>query len=127
MQVPNALLAVAAEIIIVLLVCAVIFFIHSRRLKSLVRRQQEKILELLKAQTAVPATTQPITPQSYKTYLNKELDTTAAQFSVYAPDQDIGLELPEDSPLLQRILALRYAFLRAEELGTTEDTGTPEY
>ena len=44
-----------------------------------------------------------------------------------APDQDIALELPLDSPLLHRILALRYAFLRAEELGTTEDRGTTEY
>lgn len=131
MQVPNALIVVAAEIIIVLLVCAVIFFVHSRKLKSLVRRQQEKILELLKAQSTAqtPAPEQSIAPptQNYKTYLNKELDVTAAQFAVHAPDQDIGLELPEDSPLLQRILALRYAFLRAEELGTTEDAGTPEY
>lgn len=30
MQVPNAIIFVAAEIIIVLLVCTVIFFVHSR-------------------------------------------------------------------------------------------------
>ena len=126
MQVPNAIIVVAAEINIVLLVCAVIFFIHSRKLKSLVRRQQEKLLELLQAQkdsSAQPTTT----TQSYKTFLNHELDATSERFNKESPGQDIALELPSDSPILQRILALRYAFLRAEELGTTEDIGTPEY
>ncbi len=127
MQVPNAIVFVAAEIIIVLLVCTVIFFVHSRKLKSLVRRQQEKLLALLESQAA-PAPAPPSAPvQNYKSYLNDELDATSAQFAVFSPDQDIALELPLDSPLLHRILALRYAFLRAEELGTTEDRGTTEY
>jgi hypothetical protein len=125
MQVPNAIIFVAAEIIIVLLVCTVIFFVHSRKLKSLVRRQQEKLLALLEAQSKPAAASAP--SASYKSYLNDELDATAAQFAIFSPDQDIALELPLDSPLLQRILALRYAFLRAEELGTTEDRGTSEY
>lgn len=126
MQVPNAIIFVAAEIIIVLLVCTVIFFVHSRKLKSLVRRQQEKLLALLESQPKpVEAASAPT--QNYKNYLNEELDATSTQFAVFSPDQDIALELPADSPLLQRILALRYAFLRAEELGTTEDRGTTEY
>jgi hypothetical protein len=130
MQVPNAIIVVAAEINIVLLVCAVIFFVHSRKLKSLVRRQQAKLLELLQVPKEVSGATQTtddVPPSSYKSYLNKELDATAAQFEADAPDQDIALELPANSPLFQRILALRYAFLRAEELGTTEQSGTIEY
>jgi hypothetical protein len=126
MQVPNAIIFVAAEIIIVLLVCTVIFFVHSRKLKSLIRRQQEKILALLESQ-ATPTPPPSAPAQSYKNYLNDELDATSAQFSTLSPDQDIALELPSDSPLLHRILALRYAFLRAEELGTTEDKGSTEY
>lgn len=126
MQVPNAIIFVAAEIIIVLLVCTVIFFVHSRKLKSLVRRQQEKLLALLESQVK-PVDVVPVPTQNYKNFLNEELDATATQFAVFSPDQDIALELPADSPLLQRILALRYAFLRAEELGTTEDRGTTEY
>jgi hypothetical protein len=125
MQVPNAIIFVAAEIIIVLLVCAVIFFVHTRKLKSLVRRQQEKLLALLEAQSKPTPASAP--SPNYKSYLNDELDATSAQFAAFSPDQDIALELPLDSPLLQRILALRYAFLRAEELGTTEDRGTSEY
>ncbi len=127
MQVPNAIVVVAAEINIVLVVSAVIFFAHSRKLKSLVRRQQEKILELMQAKKVTPAPPPPIAGPDYKTYLNKELDATAERFGVDSPGADIALELPDDSPAFQRILALRYAFLRAEELGTTEERGTPEY
>lgn len=130
MQVSNALIAIVIEVNMVLIICTVFFFIHSRKLKSLVRRQQEKLLELLKLQQKAPtaAPQLPVDPiQSYKSYLNEELDATAAEFAVHSPDADIALELPIDSPFLQRILALRYAFLRAEELGTTEDRGTPEY
>ncbi len=131
MQVPIAIIVVAAEINIVLLICAVIFFIHARKLKSLVRRQQEKLIELLQSAKNTPVEAQPVvTPppaESYKSYLNKELDATAAQFDADSPGHDIALELPADSPLFNRVLALRYAFLRAEELGTTEQSGTTEY
>ena len=129
MQVPNAIITVAAEVNIVLLICTVFFVIHSRKLKSLVRRQQEKLLELLQSPQKAPTDVQPIAPptQSYKSYLNEELDATSAEFAIHSPDLDIALELPTDSPLLERILALRYAFLRAEELGTTEDRGTTDY
>lgn len=129
MQVPNTLIAVAAEITIVLLISTVFFFIHSRKLKSLVRRQQERLLELLKAQQQAPAPISEPAPltQTYKSYLNDELEATAAEFSSQSPDLDIALDLPADSPIYQRILALRYAFLRAEELGTTEDRGTQDY
>jgi len=127
MQVSNAIVVVAAEITIVLLVCAVFFFFHSRKLKSLVRRQQEKILELLQAKKPAATPVPPSVTHDYKTYLNRELDATSVQFSAESPGSDIALELTDDSPAFQRILALRYAFLRAEELGTTEDAGTPEY
>ena len=127
MQVSNAIVVVAAEITIVLLISAVFFFLHSRKLKSLVRRQQEKILELLQSKKLPPAPALPSAVSDYKTYLNKELDATSTQFTAESPGADIALDLPDDSPAFQRILALRYAFLRAEELGTTEDLGSPEY
>ncbi len=137
MQVPNAIIMVVAEFTIVLIFCTVFLFIHTRKLKSLLRRQQDKLVGLLKATHETPTTPKPLpvapsppvlTPtQNYKAYLNKELDATAAQFAILSPEQDISLELPQDSPDFQKILALRYAFLRAEELGTTEDTGTEEY
>ena len=133
MQVSHTLIIVAAEVYIALLVCALIFFLHARKLKALIRRQQEKLVELLRERkeiqdkpAAVPETVTSPT-QSYKSFLNEELENTAAQFSTLSPDADISAEQPLDSPLFQRILALRYAFLRAEELGTTEPMGTEDY
>ncbi|RYY75971.1 MAG: hypothetical protein EOO52_00080 [Gammaproteobacteria bacterium] len=127
MQVPNAILVVAAEINIVLIISTVFFFVHARKLKSLVRRQQEKLLELLQVKKSTPEPPPPSVVTDYKTYLNRELDATSTQFSTESPGADIALELPDDSPVFQRILALRYAFLRAEELGTTEEIGTQAY
>lgn len=130
MQVSTTLIIVAAEVYIVLLVCALIFFIHARRLKLLIRRQQEKLLELLRErkknqdkQEVAPK----LVTQSYKSFLSAELEATASQFSILSPDFDVAAVQPLDSPLRQRILALRYAFLRAEELGTTEVARTKEF
>jgi hypothetical protein len=128
MQVPNAIIAVAAEVCLALVVCATLLFIHARKLKSLVRRQQEKLLELLKdTKTPAPDHSSSAPTQNYKSYLNLELDATSRQFTSLSDDGDITQEQPADSPLLLQILALRYAFLRAEELGTTEVIGSPEY
>lgn len=129
MQVPNAIIAVAAEICLAMAVGSALLFIHARKLKSLVRRQQEKLLELLKDVAPAVAVTppQPAPTQSYKSYLNQELEATSQQFSSLSDNGDITQEQSADSPLRLQILALRYAFLRAEELGTTETIGTPEY
>ncbi len=131
MQVPNAIIAVAAEVCLALAVGAALLFVHARKLKSLVRRQQEKLLELLNTpKPPVAATPQPAPQaptQSYKSYLNTELDATSQQFSSLSDDGDITQEQSPDSPQLLQVLALRYAFLRAEELGTTEEIGSPEY
>lgn len=131
MLVPNAIIAVAAEVCLALVVGTALLFIHARKLKSLIRRQQEKLLELLKdtkPPEPPPPQPAPFTPtQNYKNYLNLELDATSQQFSNLSDNGDITQEQSTDSPLPLQILALRYAFLRAEELGTTEEIGTQEY
>lgn len=128
MQVPNAIIAVAAEVCLALAVGATLLFFHARKLKSLVRRQQEKLLELLKDPKPQAPTPPPQAPtQSYKTYLNLELDATSRGFSDLSDSGDITQEQSAESPLLLQVLALRYAFLRAEELGTTEERGSQEY
>jgi hypothetical protein len=129
MQVPNIILIVAAEIYVVLLIGAIILFLYTRKLKSLLSRQQEKLLELLRQQQNKKSSQQiaPKPPQSYKNYLKDMLDTTAAHYLLTSPGGDIRSEQAEDSPLIQRVLALRHAFLRSEELGTTHPLGSTEY
>lgn len=136
MQVSNIIIAVTAEVFLVTLIVSAVLFIHNRRLKALIRRQQAALTALLPHPAHESADSQPLTENSphaapqtrnYKTYINEALDATVTQFSQHAPAQDIVLTAPEHSTLPQQILALRYAFLRAEELGTTEDIGTDAY
>jgi hypothetical protein len=134
MQAPNTILLIAIEIYVILLIGAIVLFIHTRKLKSLLRRQQEKLLMLLherqQNQKTVIKTAHnlPIKPaQNYKSYLNEAIGATSEQYSQISPNNEIGAKQAEDSSQFQRILALRYAFLRAEELGTTESIGSTKY
>lgn len=129
MQVSNTLLIVAAEIYLVLVVGMLVLFLFSRKQKKLVERQQKKILELIKEirqSNHTPVPTKPI-EKGYKFYLNEQLDVTQKRFIETNSLGDISAAQPTDGSLEQRILALRYAFLRAEELGTTEEPNTDKY
>lgn len=126
MQVPTLVLAVAIEIYLALLIAAVVLILYSLKQKRLIRRQQEKLRELIDTikSTSVPAGAP---AQSYKQLINQQLELTQDRFGLIAPRGDIGTEQPVDLPINQRIVALRYAFLRAEELGTTEVPGSEGY
>ncbi|HSC66992.1 MAG TPA: hypothetical protein VLC79_04840 [Cellvibrio sp.] len=125
MQVPTLLLAIALEIYVVLLVAVVLLIVYSARQKKLVRRQQEKLRELIDAikTTKIPS---PVS-KSYKQLINEQLALTEDRFALVAPRTDITAEQSTHLPINQRIVALRYAFLRAEELGTTEVPGSEGY
>jgi hypothetical protein len=130
MQVPNSIIAVAVEIYAVLFLVTIILLLHARKLKLLIKRQQDKLLELLREKKLVkksPAAAPPNPTQSYKNYLHDVIEATMTQYALTFPNNDIGAEHAVSSPALQRILALRYAYLRAEELGTTEPIGSAEY
>jgi len=126
MQVPTLILAVAIEIYLVLLIGAVILLLYSRKQKKLIRRQQEKLLALIDEIKKTPVNT-PTPQKTYKHHINEQLETTQKRFQQIAPNSDISGMVPGDTPLDQRVVALRYAFLRAEELGTIETAGTDNY
>lgn len=125
MQIPTLILAVAVEVYVALLLATVVMLWHSRKQKTLVVRQQQKILELITALRK--KTPPPVTPKSYKQFLNDALDITQSHFDTIAPGQDITSSELTQLPLEQQVAALRYAFLRAEELGTTEPPGSDGY
>ncbi len=126
MQVPIIILAVAIEIYLALLIGAVILLLYSRKQKKLIRRQQEKLVQLINEIKKAPSSA-PIPQKTYKHHINEQLDTTQQRFKQLAPNSDISGIEPGDVPLDQRVVALRYAFLRAEELGTIEEMGTDRY
>ena len=126
MQVPTLILVVAIEIYLALLIATVVLIIYTIKQKKLIRRQQEKLRELIDTikTTNIPA----VAPaKSYKQLINEQLEITQDRFALVAPRGDITAEQPIDLPISQRIIALRYAFLRAEELGTTEVPGSEGY
>lgn len=131
MQVSNTVLIVAAELYVLLLVGMLVLLFYSRKQKKLVERQQKKLLDLIKeVRTASSAPTQPqkpVTEKGYKFHINQQLETTQKRFSQITPDGDIAAAQPTDGSVDQRILALRYAFLRSEELANTQDAGTETY
>jgi len=126
MQVPTLVLAIAIEIYLVLLIASVVLVFYSIKQKKLIRRQQEKLRELIET---IKTTSSPVAPagKSYKQLINEQLELSQDRFALIAPRSDISEAQPSDLPINQRIVALRYAFLRAEELGTTEVPGSEGY
>ena len=129
MQVSTTLLIVAAEIYLMLMIGMLVVFLYSRKQKKIIDRQQQKLLELIKEirQTNHSPVVSKAVEKGYKFYLNQQLDVTQKHFASISNQGDIAAEQPLDGPLDQRILALRYAFLRAEELGTTEEPNSENY
>lgn len=125
MQIPSLILALAIEVYFLLLVATLVLIWYSRKQKKLVNRQQTKLLELINELKSASAP--PPSPKTYKHYINEQLETTQSYFDTIAPGVDIAGIQPTDVTLDQRVVALRYAFLRAEELGTTEDRGSAGY
>lgn len=130
MQVPTLILALAVEIYLVLLIGAVVLLLYSRKQKKLIRRQQDKLLALIdqiKQSPIAPALTPINVQKTYKHHINEQLEATQQRFNQIAPNSDISGIAPSDVALNQRVVALRYAFLRAEELGTIEEQGSDSY
>lgn len=126
MQVPTLVLAVAIEIYLLLLIATVVLIFYALKQKKLIRRQQEKLRELIET---IKTASSPAAPagKSYKQLIYDQLELTQDRFALIAPRSDISEAQPSDLPINQRIVALRYAFLRAEELGTTEVPGSEGY
>jgi hypothetical protein len=126
MQVPMLVLVVAIEIYLVLLIAAAVLIFYIFKQKKLIRRQQEKLCELIET---IKTTNWPTASagKTYKQLIDEQLNFTQDRFALIAPRSDISEVQPSDLPINQRIVALRYAFLRAEELGTTEVPGSEGY
>jgi|GEM_PF-5109177 len=135
MQVSSTIVIVAAELAAALLIGSIILFIYTSKLRSLAKRQQSKLVTLLneiksleRAAAAPPPNVPPPAPtRQYKDYLTEMIDTTTSQYSIIAPEGNISSEQDDNSPMSQRVLALRYAFLQAEKLSANEKTGSDSY
>ena len=126
MQVPTLALAVAIEIYLALLIATALLIFHAFKQKKLIRRQQEKLHELIETIKAIRSPSASAS-KSYRQLISDQLELTQDRFALVAPRRDISEPHPTSLPINQRIVALRHAFLRAEELGTTEVPGSEGY
>lgn len=126
MQVPTLVLAVAIEIYLLLFIAIALLIVYAFKQKKLLRRQQAKLLDLIEIIKTESSPEEP-TGKNYKQLIIDQLELTQDRFALIAPGSDISDVEPSDLPINQRIVALRYAFLRAEELGTTEVPGSEGY
>lgn len=126
MHVPTLVLVVAIEIYLALLIATFALLYFSFKQKKLIKRQQSKLKELIDTVKNIQSPELP-PAKTYKQFVYEQLDITQERFSFLAPRSDISGIQPLDVPINQRIVALRYAFLRAEELGTTAVPGSEGY
>ncbi|HEX7763744.1 MAG TPA: hypothetical protein VF433_09045, partial [Cellvibrio sp.] len=125
MQETTLVIAIITPFVL-LLIATTALLINAIKQKKIMRQQQQKLREFIEAieQGGAP----PAAPaKPYKQFIYEQLEFTQDRFNLLAPRSDIAGIQPNDVPLNQRIVALRYAFLRAEELGTTAVQGSEGY
>lgn len=126
MQVPTLILVVAIETYIALLIAAFLLVVYAFKQRKLIRRQQTKLRELI---DTINSTHAPAIPpgKTYKQQIEEQLQITRDRFELVAPRQELDNFEHGDQPSNQRIVALRYAFLNAEEKATGEVPGSEGY
>lgn len=125
MQETTLIIAIITPFVL-LLIATTALLINAIKQKKIMRQQQQKLREFIEAIKRGGDT--PATPaKPYKQFIYEQLEFTQDRFNLLAPRSDIAGIQPNDVPLNQRIVALRYAFLRAEELGTTAVQGSEGY
>ena len=111
---------------LLLLMATVALLVSFIKQKKIMRLQQQKLLELI--DTLNQSGYQPKTPaKSYKDFVYEQLKFTQDRFEFLSPRANIADALPISAPLNQRIVTLRHAFLRAEELGASTVQGSEGY
>lgn len=126
MHVPTLILIVAIETYIALLLAAFLLVIYAFKQRKLIRRQQNKLRELIDTINAAHAPTA-APGKTYQQQIGEQVQITQERFALIAPRQDLDSLQHTDQPANQRIVALRYAFLRAEEKGIGEIPGSEGY
>jgi hypothetical protein len=129
MQVSNWVIFGTAEVFAVLLVVCVFLLFHTRGLKSMVLRLQDRIQSLVadlkKAKAEILKAQKQSDPRDiYISQLDQLIDQTREFHSSLNPDRDIALDLSNDSPIPRQVAALRFASLVSEKEAVLASSST---
>jgi hypothetical protein len=120
------MLVVAIEIYSALLIATFALLFFSFKQKKLIKRQQDKLKELLAAVKSIRTVTIPST-KGYKQYLHEQLATTRDRLNSLAPRNNTT-DIPlANAPINEGIAVLRHTFLSAEESATSATQGSEGY
>lgn len=121
----NIILYVVAEFSVLLLVICAFLFIHAKSLKALIRRLEDKVVNLRTGMAEAKKETQQalqqltelqgVEPKTYLDFLDDEIDNTRQYHQTLNPDRDIVLDIALDTPIERQIASLRHAFFIAEK------------
>ncbi|MET0379345.1 MAG: hypothetical protein ABW049_10185, partial [Spongiibacteraceae bacterium] len=116
---------VGFEMAIVLLIACFVFLAHIRSLRKLITALEEKILSQRDSIRTTRATFDALKSElqtlrnaasrGYSDFLEEQLDVTRNRHVGLCSDRDIVLDIATDTPLERQVLALRHAFLIAEQ------------
>jgi hypothetical protein len=133
MQVSNWIIFGTAEVFAVLLAVCVFLLFHTRGLKGMVLRLQDRIqglvADLKKAKAEILKAQKQSDPREiYISQLDQLIDQTREFHGTLNPDRDIALDLSNDSPIPRQVAALRFAALVSEkEAVMASSTTTPNW
>ena len=121
----NIFLYITGELAVLLLVISIFLLFHINSLKKLIRKLEEKILNLRQSigksrnetKNALKklAAKQKIKLKKYLNYLDEEITQTRDHHQSLNPDRDIVLDINPDTPIERQVTSLRHAFLIAEK------------
>ena len=120
MQVSNWIIFGVAELLALLLLVCVFLLIHTRSLKKLVSRLQDRLQnaarDLKKTKRAYKEMEDSIPEaSSYVDLVDHQLERNRDYHQSLEPDRDITLDLSHESPLPRQLTSLRHAFLITEK------------
>jgi len=128
MQVSSFVLFGIIESYVVLIAACIFLLLHTRGLKALIKKLQQKLEDLVTDLRNTKASYQEaqqaaIAASSYKKQINDQLLLTRVYHETLDANQDIALDLSPDAPIERQVAAFRHALLIAEKeaLHASED------
>lgn len=125
MQLSNYIIVAAIEVYIVLLIVGILLMLQTRKQRQLIRRQQEKLKQLILAlkKLKLPPAAIQVTGNTYKTHIHAQLTATRNHYAGLSPSRDLSQEPDSESTPAQKAIALRYKFLQLEESAIAKGDG----